>query len=105
MASSDDAENEHLCCLYDCLAVAVDDKGSLVLWQNPCQSGRYKTQVTGHRSGHRAQVTGYRSGHRSQGTGHRAQVTGHRAQVTGHRAQVTGHRAQGTGHRKRSKNS
>ena len=37
--------------------------------------GRYKTQVTGHRSGHRAQVTG----HRSQGTGHRAQGTGHRS--------------------------
>ena len=36
--------------------------------------GRYKTQVTGHRSGHRAQVTG----HRSQGIGHRAQGTGHR---------------------------
>ena len=34
--------------------------------------GRYKTQVTGHRSGHRSQVTG--------------QVTGHRAQVTGHRS-------------------
>ena len=55
---------------------------------NGTTCGRYKTQVTGHRSGHRAQVTG-----------HRAQVTGHRAQVTGHRAQVTGHRAQGTGHR------
>ena len=48
--------------------------------------GRYKTQVTGHRSqvtgqgtGHRSQVTGYRSGHKSQVTGHRAQVTGHRA--------------------------
>ena len=38
MASSDDAENEHLCCLYDCLAVAVDDKGSLGLWQNLFQS-------------------------------------------------------------------
>ena len=36
--------------------------------------GRYKTQVTGHRSGHRAQVTC----HRSQGTGYRAQGTGHR---------------------------
>ena len=34
-------------------------------------NGRYKTQVTGHRSGHRSQVTG----HRAQGTGHRAQVT------------------------------
>ena len=34
-------------------------------------SGRYKTQVTGHRA---------------QGTGHRAQVTGHRAQGTGHRS-------------------
>ena len=31
------------------------------------QNGRYKTQVTGHRSGHRSQVTG----HRAQGTGHR----------------------------------
>ena len=41
-------------------------------------SGRYKTQVTGHRSGHRAQVTG----HRAQGTGYRAQGTGHRAQKT-----------------------
>ena len=41
-------------------------------------SGRYKTQVTGHRSGHRAQGTG----HRAQGTGYRAQVTGHRAQKT-----------------------
>ena len=40
--------------------------------------GRYKTQVTGHRSGHRA-----------QGTGHRAQVTGHRLQGTGHRSQGT----------------
>ena len=49
------------------------------------ETGRYKTQVTGHRSGHRAQGTG----HRSQGTGHRAQVTGHRAQGTGHRAQKT----------------
>ena len=48
-------------------------------------AGRYKTQVTGHRSGHRAQVTG----HRAQGTGYRAQVTGHRAQGTGHRAQGT----------------
>ena len=38
------------------------------------QRGRYKTQVTGHRS---------------QGTGHRAQVTGYRLQGTGHRAQVT----------------
>ena len=25
------------------------------------RTGRYKTQVTGHRSGHRAQVTGYRA--------------------------------------------
>ena len=41
-------------------------------------SGRYKTQVTGHRA---------------QGTGHRAQVTGHRAQGTGYRAQGTGHRS------------
>ena len=52
--------------------------------------GRYKTQVTGHRSGHRAQVTGNRSGHRAQGTGHWAQGTG---QGTGHRSQVTGYRA------------
>ena len=44
--------------------------------------GRYKTQVTGHRSGHRA-----------QGTGHRSQVTGHRLQGTGYRAQGTGHRS------------
>ena len=35
------------------------------------RNGRYKTQVTGHRSGRRA-----------QGTGHRSQVTGHRAQGT-----------------------
>ena len=34
MASSDDAENEHLCCLYECLAVAVDDKDNLGLWQS-----------------------------------------------------------------------
>ena len=38
-----------------------------------CRGGRYKTQVTGHRSGHRSQVTG-----------HRAQVTGYRAQGTGY---------------------
>ena len=31
MASSDDAENEHLCCLYERLAVAIDHKGSLGL--------------------------------------------------------------------------
>ena len=71
-------------------------------------NGRYKTQVTGHRSGHRAQVTGHRAqgtGHRSQVTGHRSQGTGHRSQVTGHRAQGTGHRAQVIGHRKRNKNS
>ena len=78
-------------------------------------AGRYKTQVTGHRSGHRAQVTGHRAqvtGHRAQVTGHKAQVTGHRSQVTGHRSQGTGHRLKGTGHRaqvighrKRSKNS
>ena len=30
MASSDDAENEHLCCLYERLAVAVDHKGSFL---------------------------------------------------------------------------
>ena len=38
------------------------------------KTGRYKTQVTGHRSGHRSQGTG----HRLQGTGHRVQVIGHR---------------------------
>ena len=53
------------------------------------QPGRYKMQVTGHRSGHRSQVRSQVTGHRSQGTGHRAQVTGHRAQGTGHRAQKT----------------
>ena len=36
-------------------------------------SGRYKTQVTGHRA--------HGTGHRSQGTGHRAQVIGHRKQL------------------------
>ena len=38
MASSDDAENEHLCCLYEYLTIAVDDKVSLGfpqnIWQN-----------------------------------------------------------------------
>ena len=34
MASSDDAENEHLCCLYEYLTIAVDDKGSLGFRQN-----------------------------------------------------------------------
>ena len=32
MASSNGAENEYLSCLYECLAVAVDDKDSLGLW-------------------------------------------------------------------------
>ena len=34
MASSNGAENEYLSCLYECLAVAVDDKDSLGLWQS-----------------------------------------------------------------------
>ena len=34
MASSDDAENEHLCCLYECLAVAVDDMDMIGLFQS-----------------------------------------------------------------------
>ena len=34
MASSDDAENEHLCCLYECLAVAVDDMDVIGLFQS-----------------------------------------------------------------------
>ena len=34
MASSDDAENEYLSCLYECLAVAVDFKDSFGLWQS-----------------------------------------------------------------------
>ena len=35
MASSDDAENKYLSCLYECLAVAVDHKDSPLTF---CQS-------------------------------------------------------------------
>ena len=38
MASSNDAENEYLSCLYDCLAVAVDHKHSVGLRQTTLQS-------------------------------------------------------------------
>ena len=66
----------------------------LVKYANFAAGLKCRSQVTGHRSGHRLQATGHRSGHRS---GYRPQVTGHRSgmrlQATGHRS---GHRSQKT---------
>ena len=46
---------------------ARDLQAFLVFSQHPA-CGRYKTQVTGHRSGHRAQGTGHRSHRRFRPT-------------------------------------
>ena len=56
------------------LSICLDCVNASTIWH----TGRYKTQVTGHRSGHRSQGTG----HRAQGTGYRAQGIGHRSQKT-----------------------
>ena len=44
---------------------------------SPAAGLKCRSQVTGHRSGHRSQVTGQVTGHRSQATD---QVTGHKKQ-------------------------